>query len=342
MDTPINDTLLTRYLACEVTPAEKALVDNWLDQHADNCIYLETLHEVWQLSAAREILDMNMDEKWAQFRQSTKRRTYPAKTITILAAAAAVCLLIALNWQWLTQQPNTRMATPGNINANNKLHHEINNTGKEQQIVLPDSTTVLLATRSALTWQEPFDRNISMNGKALFNVSRKAQHPFIVTSGEISTTVLGTSFEVDARHIIAVRLFDGKVMISSSNLQRMKNKVYLVPGQEFIYGSQIIIRSFGQPAPAASMNYQPAEDPYIPNGDESNWYMFNNQSLGQVLRQLSVLYKVRIIYDSKDIRNIYFTARYERTESLADILQRIATLNNLKITNNDSVIIISK
>lgn len=381
MEQSINDELLTRYLANEVTASEQELVDKWLADSEANRQYLDSLRQVWQLAAARPLLEMDMEEKWTQFRQAqegihsgerknslaeehsgkenefserehpekepVKEKVFTTKHISMLATAAAIALLIIASWPWLNKHPAQQIAqtnTSGTAAMQDSLHHKVNNTGKEIRLTMADGTNILLADKSALTWREPFlhSRAISMTGKALFHVSKNGQHPFTVISGDISTTVLGTSFEVNTFHDITVRLYSGKVMITSSNTRRMKNKVYLSPGQEFIYGPQIIVRAFLLQLPAVTKDNHPAEDPYIANGEESNWYMFNNQSLEEVLNQLEAIYKVKIIYHKADVKDIYFTARYERTESLVAILQRIAKLNNLKITDNDSVMIIKK
>lgn len=375
MEQTINDELLTRYLANEATAAEQTLVESWIADDDANREYLDTLHQAWQLAAARPLLDMNMREKWTQFRQareedarrleqtgreeqwsrekqfsnekqSINEKLSVKRSIAILAAAAAICLLIIASWQYLYNKQATSIAETKQMNRvpQDSLYHKVNNSGKEMKLTMADGTDILLADRSALTWREPFfySRAISIRGKALFHVSSKGQHPFTVISGDISTTVLGTSFEVNTFHDITVRLYSGKVMITSSNTRRMKNKVYLCPGQEFVYGEQIIVRSFLQQLSSYTKDNHPAEDPYIASGEESNWYMFNNQSLAEVLNQLEAIYKVKIIYNKTDIKDIYFTARYERTESLASILKRIAKLNDLKITGNDSVMIIRK
>jgi|GEM_PF-2595084 len=306
--------------------------------------------------------NMDMEKKWQQFAQAKEQsKKLPGKQPTpqfrenqlsgkkataIFAAAASICLLIIISWQWLYKTPHGTIANNNTSHHTiaDSLHHEVNTSGKEKKLTLPDGTLILLANQSALTWREPFThhRAISMSGKAFFQVNSDPQHPFTVISGDISTTVLGTSFDVNTHHDITVRLYTGKVMITSANRERMKNKIYLSPGQEFIYGKQIIVRSFLQNMSSITKDNHPAEDPYIASGEESNWYMFNNQSLEEVLNQLEAIYKVKIVYNRSDIKNIYFTARYERTESLASILTRIAKLNNLKITDNDSVMIIKK
>jgi hypothetical protein len=70
--------------------------------------------------------------------------------------------------------------------------------------------------------------------------------------------------------------------------------------------------------------------------------MFSGQSLEQVFDQLSVYYSVEIGYSPSDIRNRYFTARYENGDSLDTILEDIALLNQLSIIKQDGRYIVKK
>ena len=109
--------------------------------------------------------------------------------------------------------------------------------------------------------------------------------------------------------------------------------------------NKIIARSFGSKEKKAGepvlSEGSPDDNPFIQD-DKGSWYMFNNQSLAQVLDQLAVLYNVRIVYNKKDVKHIYFTGRYNKTDSLETILARIGKLNELTIVKNDTVFTISK
>jgi hypothetical protein len=54
------------------------------------------------------------------------------------------------------------------------------------------------------------------------------------------------------------------------------------------------------------------------------------------------MFNAKIVYDKKEIQNIYFTGKYNGSFSLENILKEIATLHNLTITRKDNTYIISK
>ncbi|MBD0367531.1 MAG: FecR family protein [Flavisolibacter sp.] len=277
-----------------------------------------------------------------------------------IAAAASILFMIGLGWKLLH---NKKSDAPTVAQESSKLkdtllavvRHEVNTSGKEKRVQLPDGSMIVLADKSEITYREPFTnkRDIILIGKAYFKVAKDKTKPFTVISGDISTTALGTEFTVTAfenASRITVRLYEGKVVVKpvANGNQRLKKDVYLLPGQEFVYDSKTTaqVKTFklnDAASPEVIMNEELSRDnPSVPQNAEGTWYMFNNQSLTQVFDQLAEMYKVEIVYDKKDVQNMYFIGKFDKSRSLEIILQQIGTLNNLTVTKKDSVFIISK
>jgi ferric-dicitrate binding protein FerR (iron transport regulator) len=324
--------------------------------------------------------EMNVDDKWQHFKQvvtsgepkiislgnvkyeedqaalEVPLRPLWKKYLVAVSIAASVLLIIGMGWNLLFPHKEKqevaveeKNVTPGYIER-----HVINTSGHDSTVLLPDHSSVLLARNSELVFRVPFvnSRNISLIGKGYFKVTKDKTRPFTVTSGAITTTALGTEFSITAfknANKITVRLYEGKVVLKAVNRinPRMKKDVFLAPGQEYIYTNDRagILRPFGvkskQTAEDIRKEESPEDNPFIKD-DKGSWYMFNNQSLAQVLDELAVLYNVKILYHKNDVRNIYFTGRYNQTDSVETILTRIAKLNKLKIVKNDSAFVISK
>jgi hypothetical protein len=148
-----------------------------------------------------------------------------------------------------------------------------------------------------------------------------------------------------------VRLYEGKVVVKPVEKvnRKLRNNIYLLPGQEFIYAKTNItarVQTFklnNNDVPELVIYEESASDnPSIPQNSQGSWYMFNNQSLEQVFHQLSAIYQVQIFYNKKDVANIYFTSKYNTSDSLELILAQIATLNNLTISKKDNAFIVSR
>ncbi len=63
--------------------------------------------------------------------------------------------------------------------------------------------------------------------------------------------------------------------------------------------------------------------------------MFNNQPLAQVFKQLEEMYGVEIVYRTADIEKMYFIGKFSKNDSVANILNQIASLNNLTVTKQE-------
>ena len=176
----------------------------------------------------------------------------------LMQVAVAACILLAIGLVWvflIREKLFTDLVNNSEKNAGSGttiVRQEVNTTGREKKIQLPDGSLIVLANKSAITYLDPFTtrRAITLTGKAWFKVAKDKLHPFMVRSGEISTTALGTEFSVTAfegTDSIIVRLYEGKVVVKAADraVSTMKKEVYLLPGQEFVYGGQTgTVRSF--------------------------------------------------------------------------------------------------
>lgn len=94
--------------------------------------------------------------------------------------------------------------------------------GKMQILTLPDDSKIWLRSGTTLTYNRFFigkERKLVLNGEAYFEVEENPDKPFVVQSGPLKTTVLGTSFNVKALSgldIYEVIVRTGKVLVSDS------------------------------------------------------------------------------------------------------------------------------
>ncbi|HEX9511971.1 MAG TPA: FecR domain-containing protein [Puia sp.] len=114
--------------------------------------------------------------------------------------------------------------------------------GEVKNILLPDSSVVILNANSSLRiqqqWTDGDSRQVWLEGEAYFKVQKKAstRQKFVVHTRELDVEVLGTKFNVNTRrqHSI-VSLEEGKVQLSvHGNVQSViekKASMVLRPGQ---------------------------------------------------------------------------------------------------------------
>lgn len=105
--------------------------------------------------------------------------------------------------------------------------------GKMFKLTLSDGTEVWINNDTRLTYPSQFRgkiRHVWLQGEAYFKVHHDARHPFVVSAGNIQTTVLGTEFNIRAHNAADthVTLISGSVAVSSKS----GAKARLTPGKD--------------------------------------------------------------------------------------------------------------
>lgn len=130
--------------------------------------------------------------------------------------------------------------------ANRKAHRIEENTtwtvsraptGKMLKVILADGSEIVLNSGSQLKYPRHFTgkkRETVLDGEAFFKVFHDPEKPFVVTTGKLKTTVLGTSFNIRAysgMDRIVVNVATGKVGISSLG----RTLAFLHPDQQITF-----------------------------------------------------------------------------------------------------------
>lgn len=105
--------------------------------------------------------------------------------------------------------------------------------GVKSTITLEDGSKVFLNSGSKVTYQKGFTdslRLLTLEGEAFFEVAHDENRPFIVQTGALSTTALGTSFNISSfpGEDIAISLVTGVVLVEKDDSEE---KEELHPGE---------------------------------------------------------------------------------------------------------------
>jgi ferric-dicitrate binding protein FerR (iron transport regulator) len=210
------------------------------------------------------------------------------------------------------------------------------------RVALPDGSMVTLQPASGVAYYAPFgtgERNIRLNGTALFAVAKDAAHPFTVLANGFTTTALGTKFRVYAADSqqVTVRLLEGKVVVRATPASHLSMREhFLTPGQELTVNTrtrQVRVHSF---APATPGPRQPLTV-VVPTG-----LAFEKDDLTTVFAQVGERYHVRVAYDSADVRGLSFSGSFAATDALPVVLRAVCTVNNLFFTQTPGRVVIRK
>ena len=329
----ISSELMKRFFAGNCSADEADFIHHYLANHPGEIDKYINLIE-WENISSSEKLSSKVSQK---IFSSIKNSTYRKKVMLIkkLALAASIILLAGTIFISLNK------GKPGKVKemiAANGAHliHTINSGRTNKIIRLKDNSVVELFPGSDLSYMDTFNRssrNVSLIGTAIFNVTKNDTKPFTVHSQNFSTIDIGTKFKIDATEASAeqsVILYEGKVVIKLNNTDNKMKTFYLKPGEKFTYNTKNFI---GKVQPFKSDNRR--QEINLSKGKNVNgWYMFNDQPLPMVFKQLERIYNIHISYNENDIKDIYFVGRFENSEPIDSIITRVTKINKLGFTRN--------
>jgi hypothetical protein len=226
-------------------------------------------------------------------------------------AAASILFLVGLGFYFKS-----------NIAVEKQLSFKTSDSPKS--IELSDGSKIYLAANSLFQYPEKFEgdeRKVSLlKGNAFFEVAKDKKHPFIISSGEIKTRVVGTSFHIQlSKSKCEVIVVTGKVNVSSKG-----QSVDLVPNEEALFESQKLTK-------------QMADKSFL-----VNWYntdvTLNQTTLKQVITILQYKYGVSFQYNNEQVLATPLTVFIKKDASLENVLEQINYITNLKFKVYDEIV----
>ena len=238
-----------------------------------------------------------------------KRRSN-AWLLKIAACIAFVISMLYVVYHEAVEQPQPELVYEQVVKENP--------IGQKLTVFLADGSKVMLNAGSKLRFTKPFHpdrRLVTLEGEAFFEVAHDSLRPFQVSSGALTTTALGTSFNITAypkENRVQVALTSGKVKVHRQAAEEpMSDVYYLKPGEQVGYdkAQHTVAKT---PFDATKVLAWKAGVLYLEHADQATviktlerWYglqikvvgkspaawditaTFNNQSLKSVLTSLS-------------------------------------------------------
>ncbi len=212
----------------------KKLVDNNATEKEVR-MFLEMIRKEY----ASDDLDAEMEQLWAKVGEESIIREEAAHSIIfkrlkanvpLVTVVCAGILVIAL-WFLLPQYQSAP-----------DLNYAVAKAAQTKTTVvqLADGSRVTLNSGSVLRYPETFGdskREVYLEGEAYFEVKHDPEKSFLVHTGKVTTTVLGTSFNVSAYNrmpTVAVTVVTGKVGVKN---EVKKKSVSLLPSQRAVFNA---------------------------------------------------------------------------------------------------------
>ena len=222
--------------------------------------------------------------------------------------------------------------------------------GERKKILLPDSSVVELNVGSRLQLTKNFNltnRDIYLEGEALFDVKHKKELPFIVQTPSYEVRVLGTLFNVKAypgEAVSETALIRGKVKLFKPD----GGHLTLLPLQKVVFENQKEIRPVDVSPKVTSYEVQHIM-PLTRNLEgaisEISWtenrLEFHNESFLEIKDKLERWYNVELDWQDSIIGTYRFTGSFQN-EPIEKVLEALQFSYPFEFTINNQKILLKK
>lgn len=195
--------------------------------------------------------------------------------------------------------------------------------GVKSDVILPDGSRVRLNGGTRIVYLTLFgdQRRVEVDGEAYFEVEHDARRPFVVVTGEVSSTVLGTTFNVHAYsedEDYQITLATGSLLVDGG---RESRSVRLRPGEQGFFE-----RTSGM------LSLRRVNVDHVLSWQEDKLY-FRAEPLASIAQTLERQFNVDIVIADERLRKICFTGEFVDGENIHEIMRIISADSRILYRN---------
>lgn len=317
-----KNILFHKHLSGQSTPQEEVQLKDLLASENDK-INFEQVNQIWDLAADIKFdIQAQTNKEWRSFLshikvpQQAKIRTLNRAWFRAVAAVVAIGLIGSAVW------------FTGSLNSSPTIVATYQTpAGETNNFNLSDGSSIALNNQSKLEVIEGFnqtERKLFLMGEAHFQVASDTTRPFQIQTGNVSTTVVGTAFNLSAYpedEQVTIDVTEGIVRFANNDGQHVELKQGM---------SAKFDKSTGK---ISKVDF---------DKDATLWQKgvmnFNNTPFPEVLHTLERYYGIQI-EDKKGLENEPYTASFNKRtqEEVFLILQETF---DFKILTEDSKVVL--
>ncbi|WP_163378968.1 FecR family protein [Cyclobacterium sp. SYSU L10401] len=186
--------------------------------------------------------------------------------------------------------------------------------GVKSNLTLQDGSKVILNSGSSLRYIknfEPHQRIVELRGEAFFEIAKETERPFTVRTGPVSTTALGTSFNIKAydNKSLDISLLTGRVLVQRDSV--LSQPVNLQKGE----GLEI------------DLNHQEMKRVIFDQDRVLAWtkktIVFDQSPMWEIKRVLENWYGVSIRFSNSPHPNLEVSGRFQ-DQTLKNVLEGLS------------------
>ena len=203
-------------------------------------------------------------------------------------------------------------ATPGRIVVSNE-------SLEPKEVALKDGSVITLNRDSRIVYTDEFGitgRDVELTGEAFFKIARDTLRPFLIRTGELTTRVVGTRFNIRRNETsVNVTVSEGKVKV-----YHRKDTVNLAAGWQGIY--RLRSGELEEKQVNASLYTLWQKDKIELNG----------VTIEDLCTVLHVLYDMETVFEDRESKKALISITLNRNETPEDIISRVNLINEVKLT----------
>lgn len=319
-------SIVAKYLKGNADEEESDMIEKYYELFAGKPDQLSGLSD-------DALADVHERMKGNIARRINARPVRPLWRSTFWRVAAAVFILIGAGWGFflVREQPASRV----NLAIAGTVTHQ-SAKGQTKFVILPDGSRVVLHGDTRIEYDRDFNsktREVSLTGEAYFdvvhlNAADRKPLPFVIRTGKIRTTVLGTAFSIKSlpsEKEVVVTVTRGKVRVDDGG----KHTSLLTANQQMTYNTHTTV----------------ADEKEVKSQELTAWVqadmVFQEMPFGELAEMLAKRYGVSISFQNPQLQKCLITGRFSGTETLEEVFKVLTITSNTKYTLESGDLVLS-
>jgi transmembrane sensor len=317
------DHLIIRYLSNEASAIDQEHLFDWVSRSKENQRIFNAYVAAWS-KQTNASYTFNIPAALTQLnnRIDLYEGTESKKTIfwNRWNIAAAIVFLIAAAF---TLYHTGRKTYDEHVESQLT---EFVTTTKRNATTLPDGSKITLNINSSLKYPEVFsaeNREVYLIGEAFFEITRDSLRPFLIHTGNVTTRVVGTSFNIHtADNRVIVSVASGTVQVSDGT-----REAFVRPYEKITYQQNTFSKEFTDLSELAW---------------NDRTLKFDDSSLETVIEKLQEHYEVKILLKNEALKKCTLTGTFTN-KPLRAVLEAIEFSLGISVeTENDRITLSGK
>ena len=199
-------------------------------------------------------------------------------------------------------------------------------------MLLPDSTQVWLNAASSLEFPDRFKgnkREVFLTGEAFFDVKHADNSPFLIHTKNVTTTVVGTAFNIRAypdQKVITVSVSRGKVKVSRNDqliatlTKGQQVKVNNTKDKDTVIEKEVAVEKI--------------------NSWQQGDLIYDDMAFEDIVKDLQNVFNVEIKIEDPATRQLNITTSFNRDIGAQKAVSILCRFTNRQLVNKNGTLII--